>query len=66
VVCAPRSREDLRIGLDRISTTLPNLGIDWLDAEEVLALHHHPDVDQLALRYDLLIDKVQLRQDGGE
>ncbi len=58
VVCAPRARTDLRIGLDRLSTTLPNLSIDWLNAEEVLALHDHPDVDQLALRYDLRLDEA--------
>jgi hypothetical protein len=58
VVCAPRARKDLRIGLDRLSTTLPNLSIGWLDAEEVLALHHHPDVDQIALRYNLRTDSA--------
>ena len=57
-VCAPRARDDLRIGLERFSTTLPNLSIDWLDAEEVLAHHDHPDVDQLALRYDLRTDSA--------
>lgn len=58
VVCAPRARKDLRIGLDRLSTTLPNLSIGWLDAEEVLALHRHPDVDQIALRYNLRPDSA--------
>jgi hypothetical protein len=45
VVCAPSARTDLRISLDRLSTTLSNQRLDWLDAEEVLALHHHRDVD---------------------
>ncbi len=56
VVCAPRSRTDLRIGLRRFSSTLHGLTIDWLDAEDVLALHNHPAVDQLALRYQLRLD----------
>jgi hypothetical protein len=53
VVCAPRARADLRADLARISTSVPGLGIAWLDAEDVLGLHRHPDTSRLALRYEL-------------
>lgn len=53
VVCAPRARADLRADLARISTSVPGLRIEWLDAEDVLEIHRHPDTSRLALRYDL-------------
>lgn len=56
VVCAPRARTDLKASLARISTSLPGISIDWLNAEDVLSLHRHSDTAHLALRYDLRLE----------
>ena len=56
VVCAPRAWTDLRASLARISTSLPGLNIDWLNAEDVLSLHRHSDTAHLTRRYDLRLE----------